>query len=135
MKNIGIWIDRKNAKIVRLAEDGETLETVMSEVEFFNRKGNSKPKTKWGGPQDVVHESTYEEREKHQLKAYFENVVHRIQDADALAIYGPADTGEKFRKELLEKHKQLAEKIVIASKADSMTDNQLIAVVRDFYSK
>lgn len=64
MKNIGICIDRENAKIVKLAEDGETLETIMSEVEFFNRKGKSKTKNNWGGTQDVVYESTYEERGK-----------------------------------------------------------------------
>ncbi|HUH46611.1 MAG TPA: hypothetical protein VLZ54_05610 [Arenibacter sp.] len=69
------------------------------------------------------------------MSSYFEKVVNRIQDADALVIYGPADTGEKFRKELLEEHKQLGEKIKLVSKADSMTDNQIIALVRDFYSK
>lgn len=133
MKNIGIWLDKKNAKIVVLNGKKEVFKTLESEVEFFNRKGGSGPRMKWGGPQDVVHESKYDEREKHQLKAYFKNLVGVIKDADALAIFGPSDTCEKFKFELLEHYKPQGEKIRIVEKADHMTDNQIKAMVKDFF--
>ncbi|SDL37478.1 hypothetical protein [Kriegella aquimaris] len=133
MKKIGIWMDKQKAHIVTLTSDGEKLDTLLSDVEFFNLKSGAPSRTKWGGPQDVVHERKYLEREKHQLKEYFEKLVHAVKDADAIAIFGPADAGEKFKKELVEKHKTLAEKIKTLKKADSMTENQVKALVRDFY--
>ncbi len=133
MKKIGIWMDKKEAKLVTLGEDGNTINTLVSDVEFFNLKSSSQARMKWGGPQDVVHESTYLEREKHQMKAYFTKLAQAIKDVDEIALFGPGDTAEKFRKELTTSHKSLAAKVKSVSKSDSMTDNQIKAWVKDFY--
>jgi stalled ribosome rescue protein Dom34 len=135
MKNIGIWMDREKAHIIRLENKGENLETLFSEVEFFNRKGTSGPRVKSGVTQDVKHERTYLEREKAQLKTYFKKLADTIGDADAIALFGPADTNEKFRKELMENHKDLAAKVKTVTKTDSMTENQTKALVRDFFGQ
>lgn len=135
MKNIGIWMDREKAHIIRLKNKEATLETIFSEMEFFNRKGTSGPRVKSGVTQDVTHERTYLEREKAQLKSYFKKLADAIGDADAIALFGPADTNEKFRKELLERHKGLAARVKTVAKADSMTENQTKALVRDFYDQ
>ncbi len=134
MKNIGIWIDKEKAHIVVCTEHGEKLSTLQSNVEFYNPKGGSRSKTRWG-PQDVVQDSKYLEREKHQLKAYFKKLVKMVTDADALAIFGPAETGEKFEKELLEKYPKLASKVKTVTRSDSMTNNQVKALIRDFFNK
>jgi stalled ribosome rescue protein Dom34 len=134
MKNIGIWMDREKAHIVRLYDEEDNLETIFSEMEFFNRKGSSGPRVKSGATQDITHDRTYLEREKAQLKAYFKKLADAIADADAIALFGPADTNEKFRKELLEHYKDLAGKVKTVTKADSMTENQTKALVRDFFN-
>lgn len=133
MKNIGIWMDKEKAHVVHLTEEGEKLETLTSDLEFFKPKGGSRTRSAKWGPQDVVQDSTYLEREKHQLKAYFKNLANAIADADAIALFGPADTNEKFRKELMEHHKDLAKKLKSVVKTDSMTENQLKALVRDYF--
>ncbi len=133
MKQIGIWMDKQQAHIVRLHDAGETLETIRSEVEFFNRKGSSGSRIKWGGTQDISHESTYLEKEKQQLKAYFNQLASAITDADVIALFGPADTNEKFRAALMADHKVLATKVKTVEKADSMTENQVKALVRDYF--
>ncbi|NKI25745.1 hypothetical protein SAMN04487911_12157 [Arenibacter nanhaiticus] len=134
MKNVGVWIDKQKAHIVTLSQDGETFTTLFSEVEDFHPSGGSRSKTRWG-PQDVVQDSKYLEREKHQLKNYFGNLAKAIEDADAVAIFGPADTNEKFNAEVLENHKALGKKIKTVAKADSMTENQVKAWVKDFFKK
>lgn len=133
MKNIGIWMDSKKAHLVVLKEDMEIFETVFSEVEDFRPSGGSGTRLK-GGPQDVVQDSKYLEREKHQLKSYFKDLANAIKDVDAIAIFGPADVGEKFRKELSRNYKPLAAKVKIVAKADSMTDNQVKALVKEFFN-
>tara|TARA_R110000868_G_scaffold60723_2_gene185070 strand:- start:340 stop:747 length:408 start_codon:yes stop_codon:yes gene_type:complete len=134
MKKIGIWMDKEKAHIVSLSESGEKMETILSEIEFFNRTGTGGSRVKSGVTQDVIHEKTYTEREKHQLKSYFNNLANAIKNADAIALFGPADTNEKFGKELKANYKQIAAKIKTISKADSMTENQVKALVREYFN-
>lgn len=130
MKKIGIWIDKEKAHIVTLSNDKEHFRTLESELEDFRIHGGSRSKTRWG-PQDVVQDSKYLEREKHQLRVYFKNLAENIKDADAISIFGPGEAKDKFRKEMNEKYPQLAAKIKTVQTADSMTDNQIIALVKD----
>lgn len=132
MKKTGIWLDKDKALIVTLENDKETLNTVLSNVEHYRPHGGSGTRFK-GGPQDVVQDSKYLDREKQQLKQYYKSLASKIKDTDALVIFGPADTNEKFSKELHKNHKPLSTKIKGVKKADSMTENQVKAWVRDFF--
>jgi len=132
MKQIGIWIDKKQAKLVVLEDEKENLLTIESEVEDFHVRGGSGTAMK-GGPQDVVQDSKYLEREKHQLSKFFLTLIPHISDADLIVISGPAQTGTKLNTELSDKHPQLHKKVVAIEKADSMTDNQLVAWVKEYF--
>jgi chaperonin cofactor prefoldin len=134
MKKIGIWLDKEKAHLVTLQNEDVRFNTIYSEIDFFNPKGGSRSKTRWG-PQDVVQDSKYLEREKHQLKSYFKELAKTMEDAEAIAIFGPADTNAKFFKELNENYKTLALKVRTVEKADSMTENQVKALVREFFNK
>ncbi|TLP71138.1 hypothetical protein [Maribacter sp. ACAM166] len=133
MKKVGIWIDSKKAIIVRVAPNGETVDTIHSEIEFFNRTGTGGSRIKSGVTQDVIHEKKYLEKEKHQFKNYFKTIADAILNCDEFMLFGPADTSEKFKKELMEQYKPLFGKLLVVKKADSMTENQIKAFVRDFF--
>ncbi len=132
MNNIGIWLDKEKAYIVSLKNDETSIDTIQSEIETFNIGGGSGTRFK-GGPQDVVQDSKYLEREKHQLKSYFKEIASKIKNADAIVIFGPATTNEKLFKELKKNYKEINAKVKAVKKADSMTDNQVKALVRDFF--
>lgn len=132
MKQIGIWLDKQKADCVLFENGEEKFFTIPSNMEFFNPKGGSRSKTRWG-PQDVVQDSKYLEREKHQLRRYFENLVATVKNADQLAIFGPAETADKFLMYLEKDHHKLAQKVKALDKADSMTDNQFKALARDVF--
>lgn len=134
MKKIGIWLDKEKAHLVTLKNEDVRFRTIYSEIEFFHPKGGARSKTKWG-PQDVVQDSKYLEREKHQLKLYFKELAKAMEGAEAIAIFGPADTNTKFYKELNENYKTLALKVKTVEKVDSMTENQVKAMVRNFFNK
>ena len=133
MRRIGIWLDKKNAHIVDVHDDRVSLNTILSEVEDFNIHGGSGTKFK-GGPQDVVQDSRYLEREKQQLKKYFKNIVSAVSDAEDLVIFGPAETGEKFYKELTESYSDIKAKVKDVVRTDSMTKNQVKAWVKEFFN-
>ena len=132
MKNIGIWLDKEKAHIINLKEDDIKIKTIMSDVETFKIHGGSGTRFK-GGPQDVVQDSKYLEREKHQLKAYFKKIIKAVKKADKLTIIGPAGTNDRLAQEITENHKSLATKIKDVIKIDKMTDNQLKAWFREYY--
>jgi len=132
MKRTGIWLDKRKAHIVSFYDSKESFNTILSNVENFNVRGGSGTRLK-GGPQDVVQDSRYLEREKHQLKKYFKTIISEIKNADEIVVFGPAEAGEKFYKELTEKHNDLVAKVKGIVKADSMTKNQVKAWVRSFY--
>ena len=131
-KNIGVWLDKEKAHIVSIENGNEFMNTIPSEVETFRIHGGSGTRFK-GGPQDVVQDSRYLEREKNQLKVYFKKIASKIKDADAVVIFGPAETYQRFYKELQENYRILGAKVKAVSKADSMTDNQIKALVRDSF--
>lgn len=132
MKQIGIWLDKQKADCVLFENGTEEFFTIPSNMEFFNPKGGSRSKTRWG-PQDVVQDSKYLEREKHQLKRYFENLATSVKYADQLAIFGPAETADKFLAYLGKDHHSLVLKVKALEKADSMTDNQFKALARSIF--
>ena len=132
MKNIGIWMDKRKAIILNLEDKKEKVSTVLSEIETYHVHGGSGTRFK-GGPQDVVQDSRYLEREKHQFKKYAQDIVKHIKKADRIVIYGPAESGMKFHTLLKKKFKTIAKNVESVYKADSMTDNQIISLLRDYF--
>ncbi len=133
MKHIGIWLDKDKAYIIRIDNGKESMTTIPSNIEHFRIHGGSGTRLK-GGPQDVVQDSKYLEREKHQTKRYFSEIIEHLKDFDALALFGPADTNRKLEKELELFYKDIYKKIVLVEKVDSMTPNQTRALVRDTFT-
>lgn len=129
MKNTGIWLDKKRALIVTIENDKETMKIIDSDMDNYNVTANRHI----GGAKEIVKDVKYLEREKHQFKLYFKDITQAIENANAIVIFGPAETYEKFVKELEENHKEISAKIKGVRKADSMTDNQVVAWVRDFF--
>lgn len=134
MKNTGIWLDKNKALIVTIEDEKENLRTIVSNVEHYHVHGGFGIRHS-GGSQDVVQDSKYLEREKHQLKRYFKKVISKIEEADALVIFGPGEIREKFQKMIYEDYKGLSHKLLACEKTDSMTDNQVKAWVRGFFKE
>ena len=134
MKNIGIWMDKEKAYIINVKENNEEMTTIFSEIEDYRIHGGSGTRMK-GGPQDVVQDSKFLEREKHQFKSYFKKIIPHIKNSDTIVIYGPAEAGEKFKKEIDENYRDLSKKVKAVLKSDSLTENQTKALIRDYFKK
>ena len=132
MKKTGIWLDRKKALLVNLEGLNENLLTIKSEVEDYRISGGSGTRFK-GGPQDVVQDSKYLERRKHQLKNYFKNIASNLLKSHEIVLFGPADTNEKFYKFLQTRHNSIGQKVKDVIKADSMTSNQVVALIKNYF--
>lgn len=134
MKLTGVWMDKKQADVVSWDGEKSSFLNLESELEFYNPKGGSRSKTKWG-PQEVVQDSRYLEREKHQLRQYFVKLSEVLEDSEAIVVYGPAGTNRKFKNWLDEAAPAIAAKVKEVMTADKMSLNQLKAKVRDYFSE
>lgn len=132
MKQTGIWMDKKEAFVVSVNKGETEMKNVVSDLEFFNPKGGSRSKTRWG-PQQVVHDSRYTERENHQLREYYDLLAEELKDAEAIVLYGPAGTNAEFKKRLDEVHPAIGAKVRDVLTADSMTSNQVKALIREYF--
>ncbi|MDA9070143.1 hypothetical protein OAC43_00620 [Flavobacteriaceae bacterium] len=133
-RSTGVWLDKEKAIIVTLHNGDISVNTLLSNVEYFHVSGGSGTRLK-GGPQDVIQDSKYLEREKLQLKTYFKNLATEIKDVDALVLFGPAEIKDKFNKELNASYKDLSAKVKDVVTADSMTKRQVKAWVKAFYKE
>ncbi len=129
MKKIGIWLDKEKANIVTLKDEMEKFLTINSDIEYYNVKANKTA----GGASEVVKDRKFLEREKHQTKSYFKLIASKIKDVNALVIFGPAQMREKFKKELDENYSHISAKVKGVIKVNKMTNNQIKALVRDFF--
>ncbi len=131
-KNIGIWIDRRQAIIVHLGQKERVLR-IESLVEEGNIHGGYGSATKYLA-QNAVSETKMTARKKQQLSDFFQRVIKQVDAADALYICGPGEARKLFQKQVNE-DPQLKYKVLAVEPADSMTENQIRALVRDFFQK
>ena len=132
-KKVGIWIDHGKAFIVGISGEEENKTIIESNVDGRIRlSGGSRSRTPFG-PQEVVSEKKMEERRKHQLGRYYKEILQVIGDASKLFIFGPGEAKIELEKEI-KKNKELSAKVVGIETADRMTEPQIVAKVKKFFS-
>jgi len=131
---VGIWIDHEKAFVVSIENGEEKIICIQSGVEgHFRLSGGSRSATPYG-PQEVASERKMDERRKHHLHRYYRKVIHAIGDADRIFVFGPGEAKTEFGKEI-KKSKELSCRIAEIEPADKMTERQILAKVRDFFSR
>ena len=134
-KQVGIWIDSKKAIIVAL--DGNKEEKIVeidSEVEnsvYHNKEGN---KGTFAGIHHGDNETKFDNRRKEQYDYYLKNVVSIVKGADYLYIFGPGETKTKLEQRIHDEKSLNKINLKAVETADSMTLNQILAQVKDFYN-
>ncbi len=132
MKNInqvGVWIDNKKAIVVTLNNGDETVEIIESGIEKRNRfEGEGKQYTRMGN-QFSNFEKVEEKKFEQAFKAYLKGVIGAIKDADSIIVLGPAEAKVRLHK-AISKSGGLLNKVKLVETADSMTDNQVVALIK-----
>ena len=124
---IGMWIDNRESIIVKLTDKGEQIIRINSGAEKQIRfEGGSRK----DGLQTT--ETIRGRKFDMQLGKYFDDITAHIRDAEMIQIFGPGEAKDELVKRL--EKDNLKERIVEIETADSMTDNQIAAKVREYFS-
>jgi stalled ribosome rescue protein Dom34 len=131
-KQTGIWLDKEKAIIINLSEGNHTIKIIGSDFSGRERfEGEGKEYGRFGG-QFLSMENKKENRTKKQIADYLKEIITTIKNDDEIVIFGPAEMKTTLEKKILEDH-QLKEKLVGVKTADSMTENQLVAWVKEYF--
>ncbi len=119
-KELGLWIDHREAVIVTVAADGEEIKHVNSDVEKHVRFSAHSPE---GSPED-----RRDRRFGEHLHQYYAEVITAIRDADSILILGPGEAKGELEKRLVQE--KLSGRIVGIETEDKLTEPQIVAKIR-----
>lgn len=130
-KKLGIWIDKKLAHLVFIEGASVKNERIKSKIDTRQAKGGSRSKTAYG-PVITVKEKSYIEREKNQRKRFFEEIIEKMKGQDKIVIAGPGQMKNQLKK-YLDDLKGFEPHVIKVKTADSMTENQIVALIKDSF--
>ena len=128
-RNVGLWIDHKQAYIIWYEQD--RIEVILSNIE---PPAHFSGGTQLGGKQNQKGDLELRKNDRYrtQLTKYYQEVIAKLRDVDSIFIMGPGEAKIEFEK-TLKKHKDMQDRLLKSEPADKMTMNQMIAHVRQFY--
>jgi hypothetical protein len=132
--SILVWIDAREALIIRLHRDRARIERVESEVPAHHRAtGHVRhdPAVRHGGGGSP--QSAGEPHRIEHLNRFVDDIANRLVGDDDLLILGPGTVHERLARQLSERDRRHGRIRDIACEASPpLTDRQLIARLRRF---
>ena len=134
-KQVGIWIDSKKATIVTLnGQKEEKITEIDSEIEnsvYHNKEGD---KGTFSGNHHSDSETKFDNRKKEQMNYFLKSVLFYVKGSDYLYLFGPGETKIKLEQKIHDDKSLEKINLKAVETSDSMTLNEIVAQVRDFYN-
>jgi hypothetical protein len=130
-KEIGLWIDRREAILVILTDGEEEIRHIASSREKYIREPDE---LNAGNPQGLIGFTVEEQRDRKyvdQLNNYYDEVIAVIRGADAIQIFGPGEAKGELEKRI--GRKGLKARMPATEATDKMTDRQIAVKVREHF--
>ena len=130
---VGVWIDHEKACIVSLVKDNVNVmhfDSNIPEYVHLSRRGRlSSPYAS----QNFSPEKRIEEKYRNQTHKFYKKIIHQLDDADHIFLFGPGEARLELKKEM-KKSKERFTRIRGVERSDKMTENQMIAAVKKFFA-
>ena len=120
-KQVGLWLDRKKAVIVSIADNIEGKRIITSDMDHYVLYSTVVPGD--GSPENVR-----DRRFWNHLAEYYDKIVEHIRDATEIQIFGPEEAKYELQKRL--EDEGLAINIVSLEDAEILTDLQIATRVQ-----
>jgi len=130
-KEIGLWIDHREAIIVILTDGGEEIKHITSNNgKHVRYSGSSHSKTP-EGLKEVTSEDQRDRKFGNRLNKFYDEIIASIRGADSIQIFGPGEAKGELEKRI--EHEGLKTRILAIETVDKMTDRQISAKVREHF--
>ncbi len=134
---IGVWVDHAKAHFINYKKGTATLiETLDSPYDRFKREPGEVNDSTWFTT-NPEHASNNEFKKnntaQNELNEYFKILESKLRPYNEILLFGPSTAKDQLFNRLVEV-KSFKDKKIKVKKCDKMTDNQLLAFVREFYN-
>jgi hypothetical protein len=135
-KQVGVWMDHSKAHFVGF-NNGDTalIETLDSPYESIKREdGEGSDKTRFTSNNEHTSNNEYRKHQitQNELNEYLKMMEGKLSRFEDILLFGPGIAKEQMRNRLRE-NKSFDGKWLAVQSCDKLTENQLLAFVRDFY--
>jgi hypothetical protein len=120
-KKVGLWLDRKKAVIVSIANNIEARRIITSDMQHYVLYSTVVPGD--GSPENIR-----DRRFWNHLGEYYDKIIAHIRDATEIQVFGPEVAKYELQTRL--ENEGLAGHIVSLEEADKMTDLQIATKVQ-----
>jgi hypothetical protein len=128
-KEIGLWIDHREATIVIVTDGEEEIKHITSDSgKHIRYSGSSHSKTP-EGLKEVTSEDRRDRKFANTINSFYDEVIAVVRDADTIQIFGPGEAKGELEKRL--EHEGLKAHILPVETVDKMTEHQISAKVRE----
>jgi hypothetical protein len=128
-KQIGLWIDHREATIVILTDGVEEIKHIVSNNgKHIKYSGSSHSKTP-EGLKEVTSEDQRDRQFGNHLNKFYDEVIDLIRTADSIQIFGPGEAKGELEKRI--EREGLKSQILAIETTDKLTDHQISAKVRE----
>lgn len=131
-KKIGIWIDTKQAVIVILSKNHHTLKRLSSQIETRERVPGEHKKYGRFGNQYMTYEKNRINRRTQQTQRFFKLLIKELEHCESVVLFGPSRMKNEFAK-MIKSTARISAKLVGIENSELLTENQMIAWVKNFY--
>lgn len=128
-KEVGLWIDHREAIIFILTDGGEEIKHRISNSGKHIRYSGSSHTDTPQGLKEVTSEDQRNRKFGNSLNKFYDEIIASIRDADSIQIFGPGEAKGELEKRI--KHEGLRAHILAIETVDKMTDRQISAKVRE----
>ena len=128
-RNVGLWIDHKQAYLIWYKEGRvDVITSNIEPPEHFSGGTQLGGKLNQKGDMELHHNDRY----RLMLTKFYKQVVASLKDVNSIFIMGPGEAKVEFEK-VLKRQKAMQKRLLKVETADKMTKNQMLAHVRKFY--
>jgi hypothetical protein len=132
-KQTGVWIDSTEAVIVTLFDGNENITEIKSGIDNKIYRDDEGYKGTFSGNRHGNSEQKFNDRKKHELDSFLNNVLSQVKESDEIFIFGPAETKTKLQEIIYHEKLINIQKLKSVQTASKMSPNQILANVKNFY--
>jgi hypothetical protein len=128
--NAGLWIDHREAVVVKLLDKGVEIKRIQSDSQTQLRRDGEPNHGSFESQLVPADDSRQREYTGHQDR-YFDAIIFLLRDCGSILIFGPGETKGELRKRI--EHHAGAQRIIVLETTDKMTEPQIVAMVRHHF--
>ena len=133
-KLFGLWVDHEKAIIVSITNGNHQIIHVKSDIEGHFRLKDDSQSISPSNLQGNTIESKMDSRYRKYLNIYFQHIIDALKEAKHIFIFGPGEAKIELKKRI-EKNNILLNKISGIEASDKLTEPQIVAKVKKYFSK